>query len=110
MGQVTDWWLNRGTDDARQFDWELPISSVQRFRPVGGYLLGTATALEFIPNRFEARVGGAPWVTPLTDLQSVTLGRRRLQLIVTGAPTRTLYTNRPQALRRHLRGLLTSQA
>jgi hypothetical protein len=107
MGQFTDWWLNRPANPDRQIDWELPISSVQKFRPVGGYLIGTSTTLEFEPNRFEALIGGTPWVISREHIQQLTLGRRRLQIVTGGDDgSRTLFTNRPATIRRHLQDLL----
>lgn len=98
MGQLSDWWLNRTVTA----EWQLPISSVQGFRPVGGYLIGTPEAIEFVPNRFEALIGGAPWVARRDEIESITLGRRRLRIISTGGRRQTLYTNRPATVRRHL--------
>jgi hypothetical protein len=47
MGRGVDWWLNRHPGG----DWRVRISNVQGFRPVGGYLIGTSTTIEFVPNR-----------------------------------------------------------
>lgn len=105
MGQFRDWWLNRVVDG----DWQLPISSVQRHRPVGGYLIGTATSLEFVPNRFEALIGGSSWMVAVDDVESITLGRRRLRIVSTVGDQQTLFTNRPQAVRRHLAPELASR-
>ncbi len=105
MGQLSNWWLNRTVEA----DWLLPISSVQGFRPVGGYLIGTGTAVEFVPNRFEAAVGGSAWRAALDDIQTVSLGRRRLR-IVSSQGSKTLFTNRPKAVRRHLAALLDHTA
>ena len=104
MAQLADWWLNRRLDG----DWQVPISSVQGFRPVGGYLVGDERTIEFVPNRFEVLVGAAAWVAAVADIQSVTLGRRRLRIISPDAAggSRTLYTNRPKAVRRCLAALL----
>lgn len=101
MTQLTDWWLNSELNS----DWRVPISSVQGFRLVGGFLLGTATHLEFIPNRLEAMVGAASWNVALTDVRDATLGRRRLRIETVGG-RRTLFTNRPALVRRHLDELL----
>jgi len=103
VGRINDWWLNR----AVTADWRLPISSFQGFRPVGGFLIGTATSIEFVPNRFEALVGGAAWSTDLSSIEGVTLGRRRLRITsAADSQSRILFTNRPQAIRRHLAALL----
>jgi hypothetical protein len=103
MGQISDWWLNRTVDG----DWQLPIKSVQGLRPVGGYLVGTATTLEFVPNRFEALVGATSWTTSMADIESVTLGRRRLRIVShDAAGSHTLYTSRPKAVRARLATLL----
>ena len=101
MTQLADWWLNRELDA----DWRVPISSVQGFRLIGGFLAGTATHLEFIPNRLEAMVGAASWIVVRDDIESVTLGRRRLR-IESAAGRRTLFTNRPTTVRGHLGALL----
>jgi hypothetical protein len=106
MGRVADWWLNRSVDG----DWQLPISSVQGFRPVGGYLIGTSTTIEFVPNRFEALVGGSPWTAAVSEIETVTLGRRRLRIVAAGGGSQTLFTNRPQAVRRHLASFLDPRA
>jgi hypothetical protein len=108
MGRVADWWLNRSVDG----DWQLPISSVQGFRPVGGYLIGTSTTIEFVPNRFEALVGGSSWTAPVSEIEIVTLGRRRLRIVGVGGGggSQTLLTNRPRAVRRHLSSFLDGQA
>jgi hypothetical protein len=104
MGRIADWWLNRKVDA----DWSMPISNVQGFRPVGGFLIGSAGTIEFVPNRFEAMIGGTAWTASVNNVRSVTLGRRRLRIEVQDAAgsTRTLFTNRPKAVRRHLAGLL----
>jgi len=104
VGQFNDWWLNRRVVG----DWSLPISSLQGFRPVGGYLIGTSTSIEFVPNRFEALVGGSSWLTRMDTIEIVTLGRRRLRIVsADGAGgSQTLFTHRPKALRRHLAALL----
>ncbi len=103
-GRVVEWWLNQKLDG----EWSLPISHVQGFRPVGGYLVGTSTTLEFVPNRFEVLVGGTTWSAPLADIEQVSLGRRRLRIVTrgNGGGRQTLYTNRPRAVRRHLAELL----
>jgi hypothetical protein len=98
VGQLSDWWLNR----AVTADWQLPISSFQGFRPVGGYLIGTPETIEFVPNRFEAMIGGAPWVARRDEIESITLGRRRLRIISTTGQRQTFCTNRPAAVRRLL--------
>jgi hypothetical protein len=104
MGRVADWWMNRRLDG----DWQMPISNVQGFRPVGGYLIGTSTSIEFVPNRFEALVGGSAWTTSVNEIDSVTVGRRGLRIAVTvagpagAAASQTLFTNRPATARRHL--------
>ena len=97
MGQLSDWWLNRTVTA----DWQLPISSIQGFRPVGGYLIGTSETIEFVPNRFEAMIGGAPWVARRDEIESISLGHRRLRIISTSG-RQTFCTNRPAAVRRHL--------
>jgi hypothetical protein len=104
MGQVADWWLNRRLDG----EWQVPISSVQGFRPIGGYLVGTASSIEFVPNRFEAMVGASSWSTSVADIQSVSLGRGRLRIVCPdeAGGTRTLRTNRPKALRKCLAALI----
>jgi hypothetical protein len=104
MGRTADWWSNRTLGG----DWQVPISSLQRFRPVGGYLIGTATSIEFVPNRFEALVGGTSWTASFSDIEDVTLGRRRVRLVRSeqAGGNRTLFTNRPKAVRRHLTPLL----
>ena len=107
MGQIADWWSNRALGG----DWQMPISSFQRFRPVGGFLIGTSTTLEFVPNRFEALIGGSGWTVSLKDLEGVSLGRRHVQLIRSeeAGGSRTLCTNRPKAVRRNLAELLDRQ-
>jgi hypothetical protein len=105
VGRINNWWLNRTVTA----DWRLPISCVQGFRPVGGFLIGTAAAIEFVPNRFEAMVGGSAWRIDLDDITAVTLGRHRLRITLAAAESRTLFTNRPQAVRRHLAALLDRQ-
>jgi hypothetical protein len=103
VGQFNDWWLNRTVVG----DWWLPISSFQRFRPVGGFLIGTATSIEFVPNRFEALVGASSWLVPMDRIEFVTLGRRRLRIVsADDAGTQTLFTHRSDALRRNLATLL----
>ena len=102
MGRINDWWLNRTVTA----EWRLPISSFQGFRPVGGFLIGTATGIEFVPNRFEALVGGSSWSADLNDIENVTLGRRRLRITTDVGRHRLLFTNRPKAVRRHLADLL----
>jgi hypothetical protein len=102
VGQFNDWWLNRTVVG----DWWLPISSFQRFRPVGGFLIGTSTSIEFVPNRFEALVGGSSWLVPMDRIEIVTLGRRRLRIVSADAASQTLFTHRPNALRRNLAALL----
>lgn len=104
MGHIADWWLNRKVDA----EWSIPMSSVQGFRPVGGFLLGSGTTIEFVPNRFEVLVGGSAWTTSLNDVKRITLARRRLRIESVDATgtSRTLFTNRPRAVRRHLGALL----
>lgn len=104
MGRINDWWLNRTVTA----EWRLPISSFQGFRPVGGFLIGTSTSIEFVPNRFEALFGGSSWSTELSSIEGVSLGRRRLRITSAGfdGQSRILFTNRPQAVRRHLAALL----
>jgi hypothetical protein len=104
VGQFNNWWLNRTVIA----DWWLPISSLQGFRPVGGFLIGTSTSIEFVPNRFEALIGGSPWLAPMDRIEVVTLGRRRLRIVSTddAAGGRTLFTHRPNAVRRNLAALL----
>ena len=110
MGRVVEWWIDRKrTLLEGEGLWALPISHVQGFRPVGGYLVGTSTTLEFVPNRFEVLVGGSGWTAPLTDIEHVKLGARRLD-IVTGGGRRTLRTFRPKAVRQHLGHLLAPSA
>lgn len=106
MERFADWWSARELDA----EWRTPIKSVQGFRPVGGYLIGTATHLEFVPNRLEAMVGAKPWTAATDDIQDITLGRRRLRIVSAGdsGGTHTLYTNRPGAVRKHLGALLHS--
>jgi hypothetical protein len=108
MGQIADWWSNRALGG----DWQMPISSFQRFRPVGGYLIGTATTIEFVPNRFEALIGGSGWTASLSDIESVTFGRRHVRLVRSenAGGNQTLCTNRPKAVRRNLASLLDRQA
>ena len=107
MGQMADWWSNRTLGG----DWYMPISSFQRFRPVGGYLIGTSTTLEFVPNRFEALIGGSGWTASLSDIESITVGRRHVQLVRSeqAGGSRTLCTHRPKAVRRNLAELLERQ-
>ena len=104
MGRSANWWANRTLAG----DWQVPIRSFQGFRPVGGYLVGTTSSIEFVPNRFEALIGGSSWTAPLSGLESVTVGRRRLQLVwaTDAGGSRTLCTSRPQAVQRHLAALL----
>jgi hypothetical protein len=110
MGRVADWWLNRKLDE--DGDWRVPISNVQGFRPVGGYLIGTSTTLEFVPNRLEALVGASSWTAAVSDIDSVTLGRGRLRIVAaeTAGGNQTLCTHRPRAIKRHLAPLLESLA
>jgi len=106
VGRINDWWLNRTVTA----DWRLPISSFQGFRPVGGFLIGTSTSIEFVPNRFEALAGGSSWSTELDSVETVSLGLRRLRITsVDDGPSRILFTNRPRAVRRHLAALFDRQ-
>jgi len=102
MSGFTAWWLDRPVAD---LDWKVPISSWQRFRPVGGYLAGSAGHIEFIPNRFEAMVGGRPWKLALADVDRVVLVPRRLRITFADGE-HVLVTHRSEALRRHLGFLL----
>jgi hypothetical protein len=96
--EFTGWWLKRPMDT---IDWLVPISSFQRFRPVGGYLMGSAGLIEFVPNRFEAMVGGRAWRAPIDDIEKIVMQRRRLRIMSPNG-NQTLLTHRPQAVRRHL--------
>jgi hypothetical protein len=102
-GGFTDWWLNHPVGNV---DWKVPISDWQRIRPVGGYLVGTAGQIEFVPNRFEAMVGGRAWRLPTAQIERIVLEARRLRITAPEGRQIVLITHRAQALRRHLGFLL----
>jgi hypothetical protein len=63
-------------------------------------------SIEFVPNRFEALIGGSSWLVPMDRIENVTLGRRRLRIVSDDAGCQTLLTHRADALRRNLAALL----